>query len=143
MHHKLYEQLRLKTFLLQFYGFLTRGFFEIEERTEMHNLIENNIDRLNLMKDFNWDGRYDLVASQLFKTEELVKKTTEKLRFNQSCADIDIANYLINNHNNFFEFGIQLNDLKRLLEIDILFRNGVNFFNLIDNYLVVSSSIWF
>lgn len=135
MHHTLYEQLRLKTFLLQFYGFLTRGFFEIEERIDMNNLIESNIDRLNLMKDsFNWDGRYDLVTSQLFKTEELVQKAKSKLRFTQSCADIDIANYLIKNHKHFFEFGIQLNDLKRLLDIDILFRNGYFLHDIFNGY---------
>jgi hypothetical protein len=136
MHHTLYEQLRINTFLLQFYGFLTRGFFSIEERAGMNELIKLNINRLNLMKDYSldWDGRYDLVTEQLFKTQDHITATKKHLRFKQICPDIEIANYLTKNHNHFFEFGILLNDLKNLLDIAVLFRNGYMLHDIFNGY---------
>jgi len=57
MHHALYEELRLSTFLLQFYCFLARGFLTNEEIKKIDELIKLNIERLTIMSDtFKWDG---------------------------------------------------------------------------------------
>lgn len=117
MHKTSYQKLRINTFLLQFFGFLSRGLFSNEDRKAMSELIEQNIDRLELMRDtFKWDGRYDLVITQLFKTEEYLRRAKEKLRFKQICDDEDIAEYL-HNHPKFFNEGIELKDLRKLLDI--------------------------
>lgn len=124
-HHTLYEHLKINTLLLQFFGFLTRGFFTIDERKDMDDLIQLNIDRLEMMKNtLDWDGRYDLVSEQLFKTQEYVTKTKNNLHFKQICNDSEIANYLTKNHMHFFESGILLNDLKIILDINDIFSNG-------------------
>lgn len=125
MHHKLYDQLRVNTFLLQFFGFLTRGFFTIEERQDYVGLINLNISRLNLMKELsNWDGRYDLVTEQLFKTIDWVAKAKKFLPFTQISDDTEVVNYLSKNPHSFQKSGIQLNDLKTILDISVLFRKG-------------------
>ena len=101
MHHALYEELRLKTFLLQFYCFLTRGYFNDNEIKRIDDLINLNIARLNLMRDdLKWDGRYDLVLNQTLESKDIIKNP-------QFCGQ-----------------GILLVDLKSLLNIESMFRNG-------------------
>ncbi len=135
MHQILYEKLRINTFLLQFYGFLARGFFSRETRISFLSLIESNIDRLKLMRDdTNWDGRYDLTAKLLFQTEQFVNESRNKLKYTQICEDIDIANYVNENQFNFFNFGIQLKDLKNILDIEVFFRNGYMLHDVFNGY---------
>ena len=124
MHHRLFEQLRVNTFLLQFYKFLTRGKYSNELSEEIENLITLNIDRLNLMKSLEWDGNYQLVLEQLSKTKNLVETTKKNLKFKQICEDIDIAKFVENNFHTFFQTGISLKDLKEILDIEVLFKNG-------------------
>ncbi len=124
MHHTLFEKLRVNTFLLQFYKFLTRGKYSTGLSEEIEDLIVLNIDRLDLMKSMEWDGNYELVLKQLEKTISLVETTRTNLKFKQICEDIAIAKFVENNCNTFFQTGISLKDLKELLEIDVLFRNG-------------------
>ena len=124
MHHTLFEQLRVNTFLLQFYKFLTNGKYSKELSEEIENFIVLNIARLNLMKSIEWDGNYQLVLEQLSKTKNLVETTRNNLNFKQICEDIHIAKFVENNYDTFFQTGITLKDLKELLDIDVLFRNG-------------------
>jgi hypothetical protein len=134
MHHTLFEQLRVKTYLLQFYKFLTRGKYSIEESNEMENIIELNIDRLNLMKGFEWDGNYSLVIEQIKKTIKFIEISKENLKFKQICEDVFIAKYVEQNSSTFFQMGISLKDLKEILEIDVLFRNGHMLHNMFFGY---------
>ena len=124
MHHALYEELRLKTFLLQFYCFLTRGYFNDNEIKRIDDLINLNIARLNLMRDdLKWDGRYDLVLNQTLESKDIIEKGINNLKYKQICNDKDIADYLIKNPQ-FCGQGILLVDLKSLLNIESMFRNG-------------------
>lgn len=125
MHHRLYEQLRVNTFLLQFYSFLNRGNYSITESESIESLIEDNIDRLNRMRSIeNWDGNYNFVIEQVSKSREIIENAKSNLPFKQICEDIIIAKYVEKKFDFFFNNGILLNDLKNILEIDILFRNG-------------------
>jgi hypothetical protein len=135
MHHTLYEKLRVNTFLLQFYGYLTRGFFSTETRQAIDELIGENVERLQLMKDpMKWEGKYDLVTIQLFATEKYVTEAKGYLKHKQVCNDIDIANYMIKHHHQFYEKGILLNDLKKLLDIEVLFKNGYMLHDIFNGY---------
>ena len=126
MHQKLFEKLSINTFLLQFYGFLARGFFAFQKRQEIHELIKSNIDRLHLMKnDIEWDGRSnDLVVAELSKTEAFVNKAKKNLKFEQVCEDKDIAAYLMENQEDFLQTGIALVDLKNIIDISNMLKNG-------------------
>src|SRR6266542_5454069 len=134
MHHILYEELRLKTFLLQFYCFLTRGFFDDEEIKKIDLLIKLNVDRLNIMRDtFKWDGRYDLVFNQTLESKTIIEKAIQNLKYKQICSDKEIVDYLIKNPQ-FFEQGILLVDLKKLLDIESMFRNGYMLHDIFNGY---------
>jgi hypothetical protein len=123
MHHTLFEELSLDTFLLQFYCFLSRGFFEDTELAAIDILIIKNIERLELMREpIKWDGRYDLVDAQIAESKPIVEKAKGYLIYKQICNDKEIANYLLN-HPKYYQ-GIMLKDLKNLLDIEVVFRNG-------------------
>lgn len=124
MPHLLYEELRLNTFLLQFYCFLTRGFFEDEQLKRIEDLINLNIERLEVMGDpIKWDGRYDLVFKQFMESKDLVVKAKNNLKYQQICNDNEIVEYLIQNPQ-FYEQGILLADLRKILDVESMFRNG-------------------
>lgn len=134
MHHTLYEELRLSTFLLQFYCFLTRGFFDNEEIKKIDKLINLNIKRLTIMSDtFKWDGRYDLVFNQNVDSRTIIEKAKANLKYKQICSDKEIADYLIKNPQ-FLEQGILLVDLKKLLDIESMFRNGYMLHDVFNGY---------
>lgn len=123
MHHELYEDLRIKTFLLQFYCYLSRGFFAKEELATIDDLIHKNIKRLELIKDpFKWDGKYDFVTDQISESSNFISRAKEYLRYKQICEEKEIADYIIN-HPRYY-LGIILKDLKKLLDIEVLFKNG-------------------
>ncbi len=125
MHDALLKTLTINTYLLQFYGYLTRGFFTSEELKEIDTLVQINAERIKMMRnDIEWDGKYDLVVNQLFKTEALIKQARENLKYEQICSDSDIAEFIIKNKGQFYKKGIQLFELKKLLNIEKLFLNG-------------------
>jgi hypothetical protein len=125
MHDALLNKLTINTYLLQFYGYLARGFFSGEELKEIDALIQKNIERIKLMRnDIEWDGQYDLAVNQLFKTETLIKRAKEDLKYEQICSDSDIAEFVQNDKGQFYSKGIQLFELKKLLNLEKLFRNG-------------------
>lgn len=124
MHATLHNDLSQETFLLQFYGWLARGKFKTEERKAMDNLIASNIERLHIMQDMlKWDGRYDLVMSQLMDTQEYIRLAKDKLQYQQKCEDRDICAY-VHKHPDFAKTGIILNDLQHLLDMGPAFKRG-------------------
>lgn len=124
MHQTLFNNLRSQTFLLQFYSHLARGFFNEHELSEINALIEMNIDKLHLMKKIEWDGKYDIILNLITQTSKNIEELKRLMPFKQICEDLVIANYLTINHNFFYEEGILLKDLKEILDIEVLFKNG-------------------
>jgi len=76
-----------------------------------------------LMRNDKWDGRYDLVLELQFKTDSLIQQAKDSLKFKQICNDEDIAKYL-NGNPDFFEKGIVLHDLSKLLDITSELKRG-------------------
>lgn len=125
MHQQLFENLSITTFLLQFYGFLARGFYTLEERQEISDLVNKNINRLILMKnEIEWDGRYDLVLEQIIQTNTFLTKLKTHIKFKQICEDKIIALYMKDNANEFHLTGISLFHLKEIFDISSLRKNG-------------------
>lgn len=107
----------------------------MEEILNIERLINLNIDRLELMKSLEWDGRYDLVVNQIAQTEDLINTAKGKLPFKQIGQDNIIADYIETNFDDFFEYGIQLKDLREILDISILFRNGYMLHDVYNGYV--------
>lgn len=125
MHQHLFEKLSITTLLIQFYGFLARGFYTIEQRQKISELVDNNINRLNLMKnEIEWDGRYDLVLEQINQADAILLKLKGHIKFTQICEDKKIAMYIKDNINEFQLTGIRLFDLKEIFDISSLRKNG-------------------
>jgi hypothetical protein len=124
MHQKLFEKLSVNTFLLQFYGHLVRGFFSESESKEIQSILEQNIDRLHLMKGMEWDGRYDLVLLLLSKTEQLLNKAKSFNKFCQTGSDMDIVDYMRKNADEFFLIGIPLFKMRKIFDISTPLKNG-------------------
>src|SRR5664280_41842 len=124
MHQKLFEKLSINTFLLQFYGHLARGFFTESEDKEIHATIEENIDRLLLMKGLDWDGRYDLVLQLISKTEKFLENAKSYNSFKQIGKDLDIVNYMRESQDEFLILGISLVHMQKIFDISIPLKNG-------------------
>jgi hypothetical protein len=124
MHQKLFEKLSINTFLLQFYGHLARGFFTESEDKEIHATIEENIDRLLLMKGLDWDGRYDLVLQLISKTEKFLENAKSYNSFKQIGKDLDIVNYMRESQDEFIISGISLVHMQKIFDISIPLKNG-------------------
>lgn len=124
MHITLHNELSRQNSLLQFYCWLVRGLFTIEDQRAIDVLMKRNIDRLLLMqKKLEWDGRYDLVILQQTESERFIKQAKDKLEYKQISSDKAICQYV--NDNPFFMLkGIILNDLKNLLDMDKAFKRG-------------------
>jgi hypothetical protein len=124
MHQKLFEKLSVSTFLLQFYGHLSRGFFSDVEKKDIRQTIDQNIERLHLMKKIDWDGRYDLVLKLIAKTEELLNKAKSYNSFKQIGSDMDIVEFVKNSIDDFELTGIPLFELRTIFDISIPLKNG-------------------
>lgn len=124
MHVTLHNELSNQTFLLQFYCWLVRGLFTVEDQRAIDVLIKRNIECLLLMQNnLEWDGRYDLVLQQQAESERFVQQAKDKLEYKQISSDREVSQYI---HNNpfFMIKGIVLNDLKNLLNMDKAFKRG-------------------
>lgn len=124
MHHTLFEELRVKTFLMQFYYWFSRGFFSADEKQAILRLNDENVKKLEIMKDpSKWDGDYSFIFSLLPQTDEAITKGKNFLIYKQICKDKVIADYLHHNPD-LFQKGIDLKSLRSILDIQVLFRNG-------------------
>ena len=124
MHQQLFEKLSVDTFLLQFYGFLARGFFSEVEIENIEQTINQSIERLQLMRSAEWDGRYDLVVKLVAKTEQLLNKAKSYNKFKQIGSDLDIVEFMRKNIDDFVLTGIPLFELRKIFDISIQLRNG-------------------
>jgi hypothetical protein len=125
MHKHLYNELRIRTFLIQFYVPLTRGRFDEDELKSIHGLIVSNIDILEKMRPpmLLWDGRYDVVQNHLFESDDVIKKAKEFLALQQIGKDEEIAEYIKDNPD-YYIIGIDLKSLSKILDISEFFRKG-------------------
>lgn len=125
VHEDFFKELRIKTFLIQFYVPLTRGKFKTEELEKIQELVNQNIVRLELMKPpmFQWDGRYDLVVEQIFQSGDVLEKAKSFLPLVQKADDEAIAVYMRSNQEHHI-IGIDLLSLSKLFDIERLFRTG-------------------
>lgn len=124
-HHELFERLRISTCLLIFYGYLSRGFFDSEAIKVIKSRIDDNISSLNLMKDFDkWDNNYQRILEQERRTHELINEAKGNIKYEQICKDIEITNFIVKDNNQIFRTGIILNDLRKFLNIETMFKNG-------------------
>jgi hypothetical protein len=124
MHETLKHKLHKVTLLLHFYGHLTRGVFTENQWQESYDLLLKNDEKLKLMSSIElWDGNYETVYKLILKTEDFIELSKEKIQYKQICNDDEIAKYIIS-HPDFFDIGIELKDLKLLLDIENLFQNG-------------------
>jgi hypothetical protein len=124
MHNKLHKELSIQTALLQFYCFLTRGFFDKKIVREYFEYGNENIEKIHNMTDpIKWDGRYDVIIERISETKKIVQTAKSFFKHKQHSSDEKIAEFM-HNHSSFYEDGIMLNDLKDILEIDNILENG-------------------
>lgn len=119
-----HEQLNVKARVMQFYYWLSRGFFSEEETSRLYQLNEDNFKTLAVMNDhLTGSDRPDFVLSLIFQTDEVIVKAKGYLKYTQIGSDTDIADYVRNN-STMFQYGIDLKHLRSLLNIETMFKNG-------------------
>lgn len=124
MHYELHKELSVQTAMLQFYCFLSRGFFFKKDFISNFDFGNENIERIHDMSNpEKWNRNYSDIIERISKTKEIVKKAKSYLKWNQKCEDEKIAEYMFN-HPDFYEDGITINDLKEILEIKEVLQNG-------------------
>lgn len=134
IHEGLFADLSIKTFVMQFYRCLTPGYFSKEEAESANRVNDRSVEKLQQMKDpLKWDGNYKVVISLLGEISAIAMKAKSFLQYRQICSDRAIADYLVN-HPEFFSWGIDLNSLRNILDIDVLFRNGYMLHNIFLGY---------
>lgn len=124
MHQINFETISVKIFVMQFYFFLSRGFFNEEEKAAYLRLNDENVEKLKKMKDpQTWNGNFDFMLTLMPEAEAIINKAKGFVKFKQIASDKEIATYLAE-HPEFFQEGIRLNSLRTLLNIEVLFKNG-------------------
>lgn len=124
MHWTMENELRRSVFLLQFYGWLSRGLLEQEDLQSIDPVISDAIDRIVLMRNpVEWDGRNDLVVNIQDKVNRLLALSKDKLKYKQIGSDEAIAKYVHNNPE-FRTLGIPLSELRKLLDITQDLKQG-------------------
>ncbi|NVK08875.1 MAG: hypothetical protein HWD89_07460 [Tenacibaculum sp.] len=133
MHYKLHKELSIQTALLQFYCFLTRGFWE-KEFISVFDYGNENIEKIHTMANpEKWDGDYSTIIKRISKTKEIVEKAKSYLQWNQKCSNEKIAEYMYN-HPLFYENGISIKDLNDIMEINTVLKNGYMFHDRFHGY---------
>ena len=124
MHQTLFEELSIKTFVMQFYHWLSRGFFTEDETRSFEKLNDESVNKLQQMKNPSiWNGSYDFIFSLISQTDAVIIKGKNFIKYKQICSDKEIAIYLANNLS-IFQKGIDLKSLRPILDIEVMFRNG-------------------
>jgi hypothetical protein len=97
MHYKLHKELSVQTALLQFYCFLTRGFFLEKDFVSDFDYGNENIEKIHSMSNpEKWDGDYSVIIERISKTKEIVTKAKSYLKWHQKCDNVKIAEYMYN-----------------------------------------------
>jgi len=134
MHYKLHKELSVQTALLQFYCFLTRGFFLEKEFVSDFDYGNESIGKIhNMASPEKWDGDYSVIIQRISKTKEIAEKAKSYLQWSQKCSDEKIAEYM-HNHPAFYEDGISIKDLNEILEINGVLENGYMFHDRFHGY---------
>ncbi|OYD42269.1 hypothetical protein CHT99_10190 [Sphingobacterium cellulitidis] len=124
MHQTLFNNLNKETHILKFYSWIVRGLFSVEKWKEISELINNNIERLHLMRDqMKWDGHYDFVVIQHSRTIEFIKIAKHLSSLKQVCDD-DLLYEYVRDNPNYYETGVLLYQLAKLFDIDTLIKRG-------------------
>ncbi|WP_127132497.1 hypothetical protein [Pseudoflavitalea rhizosphaerae] len=123
-HQKFFEELSVKTFVLQFYYWFTRGYWSVEEKKEFETTNDQSVERLQLMKDLSrWDGNYGTIFTLITKTDTLIQKGKSHMLYKQTAPDKEIATYLAE-HPNWYLTGIDLFRFQKLFDISSLLKEG-------------------
>ena len=124
IHQQLFEELSVKTFVMQFYQWFTRGYWAEEEKALFTSTNDLSVARLSLMKDpSRWDGNYSVVKILINQTDELLRKGKSYMLYRQIASDKEIAIYLAE-HSTWNLLGIDLFSLRKLFDIESLFKDG-------------------
>ena len=124
MDKELQETLSIRTFVMQFYFYLARGFFTAEETDAYRKLNDENVNTILRMKNPSLcDDKYLDTSNLIEQTDVILQKAKGFLSYKQKATDIEIAIFL-HAHPELFLEGITLHSLRNLLHIDVLFKNG-------------------
>lgn len=122
MNQLLFEELSVKTFVLQFYFWFSRGYFTELEKEEYYALEKKSISVLKEMKA-GTNVEIDLINELFSRTEFYLERAKGFMTYKQIATDKAIAAYVAENPQ-LFQFGIELFSFRKLFDIGILFRNG-------------------
>jgi len=124
LHHDLHNDLSNSTQLMQFFYKLTWAFHDQDKHTLFCSLNDTNVALLLAMRDQNnWEGQHDQVIKQLSLTKEFTGSIRGLLKLQQTGTDEQIIKF-IQQHDQFFTQGIELNDLSQLFDISHFFADG-------------------
>ncbi|MFC4634471.1 hypothetical protein ACFO3O_11170 [Dokdonia ponticola] len=134
MHYELHKELSIQTALLQFYCFLTRGFFSETEFISHFDYGNENIEQIhNMANPEKWNGDYSVIINRISKTKEIVIEAKSYLKWSQICPDEKIAEFM-NQNPDFYEDGISVKDLNEIFEISEVLENGYMFHDSFHGY---------